>query len=63
MITVYEIYNKFDNRTHTETLSETEACEICDELNKPFEDVNPSDRPWGICTRIYEFSYYGRFLR
>ena len=61
MITVYEIYNKFDNYTHTETVSETEAYEICDELNKPFEDVNPFDRPWGICSRIMADSYAKTF--
>ena len=57
MITVYEIYNKFDNYTHTETVSETEAYKLCDQLNKPFEDMNPFDRPWGICSRIMADSY------
>ena len=57
MITVYEIYNRFDNYTYTKTTSETEAYEICGELNKPFEDVDPVDRPWGICSRIMADRY------
>jgi hypothetical protein len=59
MITVYQVYNKFDNYLYTETLSETEAYRICASINNAhiIAGVSPWDLPWGICSRIMADSY------
>ena len=54
---VYEVYNKFDNSVALETEFENQAIPRWIELNEPFNDINPADRPWGVTSKFMADSY------
>lgn len=61
MITMYEVYNKFDGVVYKTTTTEQTAYSIKDNLNNAFGDIDPFNYPWLISSRVYDDSYKLRF--